>query len=467
MAQKKRGLWGTRFGFYLAAIGSAFGLGNLWRFPFVVVDNGGGAFVLLYILLALMVGMPLLLAELMLGKITRRSGLAAIVRLVKDKDLSLHPIAPEKNPRRTLFYWAGPLSVFTCLLVLSYYAVISGWVLHFLMQFIFEQVQDGRFDAERTMMVLRGNGLLQIALTSVHLLVSIIVVVKGVQEGIEKWVGNMMPVFVLLLVVLVTKSLSLSTATSAMRFLFYPDFSKLTLGSGIQALGHVFFTLSVGLGTMITFGSYLNEHTHIPSAGFRITTMDTVISLFAGLLIFPIVLGSTFHVAGPELLFQTIPKLLLNMEGGVFFGVAFFLCLYLASLGASIGLLESIVANCMDFTSLDRTRASWISGLAALGIGILPALSASVFRNIKFQGRSLLETMDGVLINGLLPLAALFLVIVISRRLRGDLIRKEFVNDESIATEKLFSHWTFAITWLVPLIITGALLLGIFSLVRG
>lgn len=461
---KKRGLWGTRFGFYLAAIGSAFGLGNLWRFPYVVVENGGGAFVLLYIFLALLIGLPMLLGELMLGKLTRRSGLSAISRLVKDSTLNPKPLAAEKSPRRSFFYWAGPLSVFTCLLVLSYYAVISGWVLHFLMQFLSMHIETGTFDAEKTMMVLRDNGPLQIALTSVHLLIAIIVVVKGVQEGIEKWVGNMMPVFVLLLVVLVINSLSLSTATPAMRFLFYPDFSRLTMSSFLHALGHVFFTLSIGFGTMITFGSYLNEHTHIPSAGFRVTTMDTVISLFAGLLIFPIVVGASTQVAGPEILFQTVPKLILRLDGGFFIGMAFFTCLYLAALGASIGILESIVANAMDFLHLDRARATWLSGVAAFLLAIVPALSTSVLKDFQFQGSNLLETLDNVLINGLLPVSALFILMVISLRLKSDVIRSEFVNDESIATEKLFSHWKFVVRWIAPLVIVSAMILAIAAI---
>jgi NSS family neurotransmitter:Na+ symporter len=446
----KRSLWGTRFGFYLAAIGSAFGLGNLWRFPYVTAESGGGAFVLLYVLFAVAIGAPLLIGELMLGKIARRSVVAASQRLGVDAEIAVSGRSREIKGASS-WIWVGRLSVVACLLVLSYYAVISGWVLHFLMQFSVGSLTAGGFDVENSLKVLRDNGGLQIALTSVHLLLTLIIVVKGVQEGIEKWVGNSVPVFVLLLLILVTKSLSLPSSTEALRFLFYPDFSRLTSSSMLHALGHVFFTLSIGFGTMVTFGSYLNEKTHIPSAGFRVTTLDTAISLFAGLLIFPLLIGAKTPTTGPELLFRTLPRLLVDLDSGFFFGMTFFVCLYLAALGASIGLLESLVANLLDIKKdMTRTQAAWLTGAAAFFIGILPALSTSVLRNVSFGGQSLLEVLDEALINVLLPITALGLSIAVSIRLKPERIRAEFVNDESFATQKLFSHWLFVVRWVVP-----------------
>ena len=442
MSKERQSLWGTRFGFYLAAVGSAFGLGNLWRFPYVTVENGGGAFVLLYVVFAIIVGLPLLIGELMLGKLTRKSVIRATERL---------------SPK---FAWFGRLSVFCCLLGLSYYAVISGWVLHFVMQFSIRHLLTGYFEVDQTMKVLRDNGLLQVALTSVHLLITLMIVLKGVQQGIEKWVGNTMPVFVILLLILVTKSLSLATAADAMRFLFYPDFAQLKLSSALHALGHVLFSLSLGFGTMVTFGSYLNEETKIPAAGFRVTVIDTMVSIFAGLLIFPLLIGATFSTTGPELLFQTLPRLLLDIDSGFFFGMAFFVCLYMAALGASIGLLESLVANVMDVFKISRTRATWVSGGAALFCAILPALSTSYFKTFRFQGHNLLEVLDGVLVNGLLPLVTLGLAFGLARYLKDERTADEFVNDESLATHKLYSHWIFGVKWVAPVVIVGAFVLA-------
>jgi NSS family neurotransmitter:Na+ symporter len=463
---RRSGLWGTRFGFYLAAIGSAFGLGNLWRFPYVTVENGGGAFVLLYVLFAIGLGLPLLIGELMLGKLTRRSAVSACHE-VRATVSSQGGTGSGVGMKRGRLAGIGIFAVLTCLMLLSYYAVISGWVLHFLMQLSLGHLITGAYDAEASLHVLHENGWLQMALTSVHLLISLIIVGKGVQEGMEKWVSNAMPVFVVLLVVLMTKSLSLPTAAGALRFLFYPDFSRLNGYSMLHAIGHVFFSLSVGFGTMVTFGSYLNQQTHIASAGFRVTAMDTLISLFAGLLIFPLLGASNLDGAGPELLFQTLPRLLSSLDNGFVFGFTFFLCLYLAALGASIGLLESLVANVLDLTGMSRPVATWLTGLAAFLFASLPALSTSVLKNVTFQGHGFLEILDNVLVNVFLPLAGLGLAYVVVKRLKAERIESEFINDDSIATRKLYSHWLFVMHWLAPGTILCAFVLAAITLMRS
>ncbi len=458
--KRARSLWGTRFGFYLAAIGSAFGLGNLWRFPYVVVANGGGAFVLLYTLLALLIGMAMLVCELMLGKISRRSSLAAVQEVLTNPKLTSRPLKRSSLQFKALS-WVARVSLLAAVLVLSYYAVISGWVLHFLMQMCFSEMRGPTFSPEAALNILKENGMLQILLTSAHLMITIVVVVKGVQQGIEKWVGNLMPLFVILLVFLMIQSLSLPSATSAMRYLFYPDFSKLTASSLIHAIGHVCFTLSIGFGTMITFGSYLTNETQIPVAGFRVSLLDTLISLFAGLLIFPILIGSNLDVAGPEVLFQTLPKLFVGLRGGLPFGILFFLCLYLAAIAASIGLLESVVANLLDkriFKS--RIRATWTAGGFALGVAIVPALSSSFLSGIQYRGHGVLQILDEILINIILPLIALGLCYIFSHYLKDEVKKSEFINDESPTTLKLFSHWIFIIKWVVPTTIITALLLA-------
>lgn len=425
----------------------------------MVAENGGGAFVLLYTFLALFLGLPLLIAELMLGKLTRRSVIMAVNKALSDPMISTKP--KERSPMR----WVGRIAVVSTILVLSYYAVISGWVLHFLMQFIFGGLHAKGFNPERALSILHENGPLQIALASAHLLISIVVVVKGVQNGIERAVGALMPVFVILLVSLVVQSLSLPSAGEAMRFLFYPDFSKLTFSSLLYAIGHICFTLSVGFGTMVTFGSYLSDEEHLPSAGLRVTALDTFISLFAGLLIFPIISGTATLVTGPDVLFQALPRLFLNLENGFIFGVAFFLCLYLAALGASIGLLEGIVSNWMDRGRLSRTQATWAVGAIAFCLAVFPALSTSALQNIAYQGRGLLEILDAIVINGVLPLTALGIAFIVSKYLRSDIKRQEFVSDESMATDRLFSHWSFVIRWVAPILIIGALLLEISGLI--
>lgn len=449
----KRSHWNTRFGFYLAAIGSACGLGNLWRFPYVVGENGGGAFVLLYVLFALLIGLPLLIGELMLGRSTRQSVLAATAQISK--------------PGQKSFIWIGRMSVLMSLVVVSYYAVISGWVLHFSTQFFVgllspdSLLEKGRLDH------LLDNGWLQMGLASVHLLFAILIVLRGVQEGMERWIGAMMPIFSVLLVLLVVKSMSLQTTMDALRFLFYPDFSKLQLSSPLHAIGHVCFTLSVGFGTMVTFGSYLKDRDHIPTAGFRVTVVDTILSLFAGLLLFPIVLqASNIQLTDPGLLFEALPRFLLSMPGGILFGFAFFVCLYLAALGASIGLLEVIVSNLTDRLKISRVAAVWLAGSAALVLAILPALSSSIFKGSRWGGKSLMENLDGLLINVFLPLIALGVSVALVRGLKKQEQEKLFVDSERIESVVLFSHWRFALKWIVPSIIAFAFLLQLFSTLK-
>lgn len=452
-----RGAWGTRFGFYLAAIGSAFGLGNIWRFPYIVSENGGGAFVLLYVFLVFVIGMPLLVGELILGRSTR-SGVMRAIDIVVDED--------SQKTNHSRFKWLGVGSLFLCGIVLAYYAVISGWVLHYLSQMTVSAVSGGSFDPSATLSFLLENGWLQVLLTSAHLLVVIVIVAKDVEEGIERAVGFMMPLFVVLLLVLAAKSLSLPSAPDAMRFLLYPDFSSLSMQSLGQAVGHVFFTLSVGFGMMVTFGSYLSDRVYIPIAGFRVATMDSFISLFAGVMIFPLVMVGGQPASGPEMLFASVPVLFGSFSGGLLFGFGFFICLYLAALGASIGLLETIVSNFRESLSVKRSRAVWVSGGVCFLFALLPALSSSVFQGFDLGGKGLLEFLDGLLINWGLPVAALITSQVVLYRLSDAKKKAAFEDPDSEFHEngKIYAHWIFALRWVVSPIIALALVLQLLAL---
>jgi NSS family neurotransmitter:Na+ symporter len=451
----KRGSWRTRFGFYLLAIGSACGLGNLWRFPYVVGENGGGAFVLLYVFMALTVGLPLLIAELSLGKSTRQSVLMATQKLAKDSG-------------KKYFVWAGRFSVLLSLVVFSYYSVISGWVLHFFSRFLIEIVFPDSVHSSASLAMLMKNGLLQWALASVHVLLTIVVVAKGVQEGLEKWISYTMPLFVTLVILLVLKSTSLPSETEVLRFLFYPDFSKLTYSSIIHAMGHIFFTLSVGFGTLVTFGSYMRDEDHVPTAGFRVTLVDTAISLVAVMLVFPIAFqASNVPLTDPALLFETLPRFLMDFRGGMLFGLLFFSCLYLAALNASIGLMETIVSNVVDSQKKrnGRTRASWTVGAVALVLAMLPSFSSTVFRNVQVYGKGLMELMDSVLINWILPVIALGLLISINGGMSEKDKETQFIDKERFVSYSMYPHWKWVIRWYAPGFIIFGMLLQILGLI--
>ncbi|MBX3018419.1 MAG: sodium-dependent transporter [Bdellovibrionaceae bacterium] len=446
----KRMKWRTRYGFYLAAIGSAFGLGNLWRFPYIVSENGGGAFVLLYVLLAMSLGLPILIAELILGQSQRQPVIAA-TRSLKMREGGRS------------FRWVGRICFGLALLVLSYYAVISGWVLYFVVQFLSEAFVPRGPDQVMSLSALTDSGFLQIGLASVHLIICTAVIARGVHEGIERWIGSMMPVFGVLLVFLLWQSLSLPTATEAFRFLFYPNFSALTWNSLGHAIGHVCFTLGVGLGTMVTFGSYLLEKKNIPAVGYRVALMDTSFSLIAGLVIIPIALAvSNVPLNDPSLLFQSLPGFLQNRSGGVLFGLGFFVCLYLAALGGSLGLMEVIVSNAKEVFRVSRLFASWLSGSIVLLFSVVPAVLGSMRK--EDSSRSVLENLDAILINWLLPLTCLFVCVAIAKGMKRSEIEANFKGEGASAeTQSLFSHWYFALKWGIP----GLILLGLALQVVG
>ena len=440
---ESRSFWRTRFGFYMAAIGSALGLANLWRFPYVVSENGGGAFVLLYVLVAMIIGLPMLIAELMLGKISRRSVVQAFANF---------------GPQYT---WIGRFVVGLTILVLAYYAVISGWVLYLLASFVTKALVPA-LPFTTSLKVLMDNGWLQLGVVSIHLLIGVLIIGKDLQEGLERWVSVMMPLFALFLIMMLILSLSLPSALTSFRFLFYPDFSELRPSSLIQAIGHVFFTLSIGFGVMITFGRYMSESDHIPSEGVRVAIVDTIISLIGILIVIPIAIGATnLQLSDPTLLFEALPRFLNERSAGIYIGVVFFACLYIAALSATIGLFESVVTNLMDRRQFSRAKAAWVCGVIALLLATLPALSSSTLQFVKIKGHTILELLDMILINWLLPIVGAILAILVSRNLKGR--REHFINPKKMVSAELYSHWEFILKWVVPGLVLFAILIQCFA----
>lgn len=446
----KKSSFSSRFSFYLLAIGSACGLGNLWRFPYIVGENGGGAFLLLYVFLALTIGLALLICELMLGRYSG-SGVLAVARKASQATGSSRLVS------------VGWLSIIITTATLSYYSVISGWVLHYLTQFLMSLTQPDpvSYLSKASVNVLLQSGWLQFLLASVHLIFTAGIVLKGFGEDFEKKIASILPLFGILVVILLFGSLSLDSTKDVLRFLFYPDFSKLNWGSLGHAVGHVFFTLSLGFGTMVTFGGYLKKEDHLPTIGLRVTLVDTLISIIAVLLVFPIAFSSSRQLStDPGLLFEVMPSFLSSIKGGVLFGMIFFLFLWLAALNASVGLLEALVANITERQKeMKRSVAVSYSSMVILFFTIFPAFSSTIFKNISLAGRSLIEFFDTVLINVALPLAVLGTLLLFFKTI--DLTnRKKFFIDANMPTSvAIFSHWEFILRWIVPSIVILALLM--------
>lgn len=450
---RKRISFKNRYSFYLLAIGSACGIGNLWRFPYIVGENGGGAFLLLYVFLALTIGLTLLIAELMIGRYAH-SGIATASR----------KLAVGIKKPVFLFGW---LSLCITAITLAYYSVISGWVLHYLTQFIVSVFKsDSAFYLKNVSVnVLFQNGWLQFMLASVHLLASGIIVVKGFGEGVEKRIASLLPFFGVLVIFLLAGSLSLDSTQQVLRFLFYPDFSKLNWSSLGHATGHVFFTLSLGFGSMVTFGSYLKKEEHLPSVGLRVTLVDTVISIIAVLLIFPIAFSSSKQIAtDPGLLFDVLPSFLSSIKGGILFGFIFFLFLWLAALNASIGLLETITSNIIEKRpDWKRSFAATFAILFILLMTVFPAFSGTIFKNIKILGRSVIESFDFTLINVFLPISALGIIIIFFGLLNASERKKLFIHEKMPTSSVMYNQWTFVLKWIVPIVILMGLLMMVMD----
>ena len=443
----KHGYFGTRLGFYFAALGAALGLGNLWRFPYVVYENGGGAFVVLYFAILFLVGLPMIVAELSVGKTTRSSSVMAFQKMAASHRLSM----------------VGVLSPVLCLFVLSSYAVVSGWVLYFFLSFLTANILASPIEATKTLGLLQDSAGLQIALSFLHICGVTVIVARGVQLGIERSVGMLMPILVALVFVLCAKSLSLDHVMDSLKFFLYPDFSRLRLSSVGRALGQALFTLGIGFGSMVTFGSYLNQRVYVPFAAFRVVTLDGLLSLFAGILIFPLIQWTRLTPHGPDLLFRTVPVWLGSIVGGKTYGAGFFLCLYLAALGASIALLEALVANVQEIWGKTRVSASLLVGAVCFILTLVPALSSTEFEWVRFRGRGLFEILDFMLMDLFLPLVAFLFCVVLGRRLEGPEIKQDLLVTAVPQSRRLYGNWVVMIRWVIPSFIALAVLLQAYE----
>jgi neurotransmitter:Na+ symporter, NSS family len=397
MTTEARGTWGSQLGFVLAAAGSAVGLGHIWRFPYITGENGGAAFVFLYILCVFLIALPILFVELALGRHTNRNPVGAIKK-----------VAPTGG-----WKYVGYMGVTAGLCILSYYAVIAGWTFGYIFKTaVGNTAPHGDFS---------GNALLNVSLFVAFILMTLGVVYGGVRGGIERWAKILMPILPVILIAIIIYSLTLPGSMEGVRFYLRPDFSLITGQTVLMALGQAFFANSLGLGTMITYGSYLDKNENIISSGLSVVAFGIVISLLAGLAIFPAVFAmGQSPAAGPDLVFVVLPEIFRMMPGGILVGTSFFVLLAIAALTSTISLLEVPVAFLIDEKGLRRKVATWlVAGLTFL-FGIPSVLSfgaADFFTNLPFwEGRSFFGLMDAIFGSVALPLGGMMFAIIVGWR---------------------------------------------------
>ncbi|MDC0480089.1 sodium-dependent transporter [Candidatus Marinimicrobia bacterium] len=392
---QNREQWGSRLGFILAASGSAVGLGNIWKFPHMAGENGGGAFTFVYLICILIVGLPIVIAEFVIGRKTQLSPVGAF-----------ETIAPKSN-----WKWVGMLGVASAFVILSFYGVVGGWTLKYtlisLMGGFNELAGNPELSGKLFTNFISGS-LAPILWQVVFMAITIVVIIQGVKGGIEKWTKVMMPAILIILIMLMIRGLTLPNGMQAIDFLFKPKFDDLTASSIVLALGHSFFTLSLGMGTMITYGSYLRNDQNLLSSALWIIFLDTLIAMMAGVAIFATVFAMGANPGeGAGLIFVVLPTIFPEIAGGAIWGTLFFFLLFMAALTSAISILEVITAYFIDEKGWSRQKATIIFGSVITGVGALCSLSMGTYNITALAGMSFFDVLDYLSSKYMLPIGGM------------------------------------------------------------
>ena len=438
------GEWSSRTAFILAATGSAVGLGNIWKFPYITGENGGGAFVLIYILCVMFIGIPIMLAEVYLGKRGRLNPIASI------KYIS------EKENRSKNWRVIGLIGILAGILILSYYSVIAGWTMAYATRAAFGVINN--IDAVGATLMFNDFVSDPERLLAWHTIFSImtaIVVSKGVKSGLESAVIRLMPALLVLLLALVIFSAIEGDFVGGVEFMLYPDFSQVTWKTILIAMGQAFFSLSLGMGALMVYGSYLSSDISIPQTCVIVASLDTLVALLAGLAIFPIVISSGLEMTqGPGLIFQTLTVAFGAMPGGQLFGTLFFILLIFAAWTSSISLIEPMIIWMIEKYNITRIQAATISSGLAWLLGIGTIISFNIGSEIKIFNMNIFETLDYLTSNILLPLGGIMITIYVSW-----LISKESINKElNIKSNILRYIWYFSARFIAPIAVIMVML---------
>jgi NSS family neurotransmitter:Na+ symporter len=438
------GEWSSRTAFILAATGSAVGLGNIWKFPYITGENGGGAFVLIYILCVMFIGIPIMLAEVYLGKRGRLNPIASI------KYIS------EKENRSKNWRVIGLIGILAGILILSYYSVIAGWTMAYATRAAFGVINN--IDAVGATLMFNdfvSDPERLLAWHTIFSIMTVIVVSKGVKSGLESAVVRLMPALLVLLLALVIFSAIEGDFVSGVKFMLYPDFSQVTWKTILIAMGQAFFSLSLGMGALMVYGSYLSSDISIPQTCVIVASLDTLVALLAGLAIFPIVISSGLEMTqGPGLIFQTLTVAFGAMPGGQLFGTLFFILLIFAAWTSSISLIEPMIIWMIEKYNLTRIQAATISSGLAWLLGIGTIISFNIGSEIKIFNMNIFETLDYLTSNILLPLGGIMITIYVSW-----LISKESINKElNIKSNILRYIWYFSARFVAPIAVIMVML---------
>ncbi|WP_010300600.1 sodium-dependent transporter [Kurthia senegalensis] len=442
---QEKGQWSTKLGFILASAGAAIGLGAIWKMPYETGQNGGGAFFLLFVIFTLLIGLPMLIAEFLIGRSTQKEAVSAYKKL-----------AP-----KSVTAWIGKLGVVGCFLLLSFYSVVGGWILLYTIKAL-----TGTAISSTPPDVLfgqvTGSPSMTIIGVALFTLFNVLIISLGVQNGIEKANKFMMPLLFIFFIILVVRSLTLDGAMEGVRFFLQPDFTKITGEGVLYALGQSFFALAVGFSCMVTYSSYLKKEESLPSAASSVVIMNIVVSLLAGLAIFPAVFAGGFEPTyGPGLLFVVLPSVFGHMPFGEVFFAIFLLLFLFATLTSSFSLYEIIVAAVEEKVPNARKRITWVLGVVIFAAAIPAALSYSTLSDFTIFGQTIFDATDHLVSNILLPLGNLLIALFIVHKVDKKVIEKEFFSGSHIS-KTYYTIWRTLMTYVVPVVIAFVLYKGMF-----
>ncbi|MFA7629037.1 MAG: sodium-dependent transporter [Candidatus Neomarinimicrobiota bacterium] len=442
--EETREHWGNKLGFILAAAGSAVGLGNIWKFPYITGENGGAAFIIIYLLCILLIGLPVLIAEILLGRYAQKGPISTFRNYAKR--------------HKKIWMAAGALFFLTGFIILGYYNVIAGWS----MGYVFESLSghiagfSSSGDAALHFQKLVSNPLWILFWHFVFVATGGLVVYFGVKNGIERIARLLMPIFFLILIFLVIWGISLDSNGKGLAFLFKPDWSTISFKTVLIALGHAFFTLSVGMGVLLTYGSYLDKNDNILFCGSMIVVLDTLIALMAGLAIFTSVFGMGFNPAeGPGLVFNVLPAVFSMMPGCSLFSLLFFTLLSIAALTSTISILEMLVSTLLDETRFSRHHIVIVVSALIFILGIPAALSFGSWSNIRLFDRTMFDIMDYLSANILLPLGGLLIAVFVAWVMKKSTVLNELYRgiSENRGLCRTGNVWFFLLKFVAPVLI--------------
>ncbi len=445
---KVRGSFGSKFGVIAAAAGSAVGLGNIWKFPYITGEYGGAAFLFVYLGFILAIGLPVMISEFIIGRKARRNAFGAFKKL-----------AP-----KTSWYVTGFLGVGAAYLILSFYGVVAGWAMNYTVESL-----TGSFQGKTPEQLARffndftSSSLKPVVWQLVFMLLTALIVLMGIHNGIERFSKILMPVLVLILIILVIRSVTLPGAGKGLAFLFKPDFKKLTWEGVLNALGHAFFSLSLGMGTLITYGSYIRDKNHLAKTAFQVTMADTIIALLAGMAIIPAVFAFNIEPSvGPGLVFITLPNVFLQMTGGTIFAVLFFILLTVAALTSSISILEVVVAFLSEELKMTRNVAIILATTSISFVGVLCSLSMGRFDFNIFLGLNFFDTLDFFAANVFLPFGGLLISLFLGWKFGEKKTQKELSNHGTLPTPYI-KALMFSLQYIAPFAIFVVSVWGIYN----